>query len=408
MLLDKLVKKKVINRITSIELVVSEKCQNACKYCYRVRYHNRSNIITVPVNRLRLVLSNTFSMLPDLEKVKDYELFGGDALIDYKYALDLFSFLEDLQIESVMIPTNFRLLYSLPAKDVERLLKRPYKIGISISVDGDIEQRPLSKFGRMMDFPEKMSLNRIKTIAANIGAGFHPMLSFKNSDKWLDQVKLFIDRGIAPYLLEVRHPLSYKDILLAIEQICKIRKFLEQRFKDNLKKFNALTPSRTPRGLGCSALTTFTIMPNGDYPFCHRLVEPSFIFGNAFCKELNKDKAISYFMYDHRNSLHCIPCAYRIFCSAGCNGAQYEYWRGNAWEPIPSVCQYFMGKYYVMTYLFEEDWGRDLGPYTKVAKDQIEEKYGIGYLEDLHKLIDLLGQYTPPPIEETKEDIFVS
>jgi len=358
-----IINNKLLNRITSIEFIVSEKCQNKCDYCYRVKKHNQSSVTMIDSDLIELFCNNYLEMF-NLDK--SYfttcfsELFGGDAMIDYqklKRILDVL--INKMKFKYCTIPTNARMVQELAPADLEDLVEVSNgKMFLSLSVDGEPQdsQRSLSKFGKMLSYDEKINYDKLMKMSEKYHFGFHPMLTFKSIDLWLDTVKFFKQYDILPYLLEVRHPISKEDSIKAVKEIIKIRHFVNEHYPSEVvRRSNTLCLSLVPRGLGCSALTTMAIMPNGDIPFCHRVVDKPWVFANVLTKEFNLDKAVTMTSgYDHRNHPLCMACGIRDICSGQCAGASYEYW-GDPWIPIESICNFNKLKAFAMANYFS-DW----------------------------------------------------
>jgi len=134
--------------------------------------------------------------------------------------------------------------------------------------------------------------------------------------------------------------------------------------------------------MGCSALTTLTIMPNGDVPFCHRLIDPPWVYGNVY-KGFDISKSINFMSaYNTKNTPECMACPIRKTCNGQCAGASYEYW-GNPWMPIASICDYFKLKFYVFYTLFD-DWKQTLiSVNTDIdkLKSEVESAFGENILD---------------------------
>jgi radical SAM protein with 4Fe4S-binding SPASM domain len=390
--------KKVLNKTTSLELVISEKCQNNCKYCYRTYKHDTSNIFSLEPSIVKSHIDKFLDIIQDdgtFFNQRSIELYGGDPLLDYQKAIEILKIVDTYKPDFVVLATNARLLSELTDHDIDNFINSiDTKIHCSLSVDGDPSEtnRPLSKIGKMLGYNEKIDYKRLLKISRKYNFGFHPMLSFTNSDKWLDTVKFFFhEMGLVPYLLEVRHALSKEDAVKSVGNLKRIRLFYENEFKDNpdqakfcIKKSNTLRCSIIPRGLGCSALTTLHIMPNGDMPFCHRLVDPPWVYGNVNYG-FDISKVVSFTsIYNHRNLPECIICPIRDQCSGQCQGACYEYW-GDPWMTIPSVCDYTRLKFYVFLKSFPNSSWAGITKKGKLEKSV----FNIFDRKDIDMLIDL-------------------
>ena len=383
---DIIIEKKILNRISSIEFVVSEKCQNQCVYCYRVKKHNASNITYVNPEVVELYMENFFEMFnlnTEFTKIRGSELFGGDALLDYQKCKQIIELLYyKYKFKNIVIPTNGRMINDLTEHDIQDLIydRKAGKViaHLSLSVDGIIseKQRPLSKFGKMLGYKENLDYKKLMKLSDKYQMGFHPMLSFDKPETWYETVKFFVDLKTKPYLLEIRHSIDRNLIMTCVEQLALIRTYVEQKLNKIEAKqcFNTIYPSQIPRGLGCSALTTLTIMPNGDLPFCHRLIDNPWVYGNLALKQIDISKAVTLISgYHHANHPDCIKCPVRRICSGQCAGASYEYW-GDPWIPISSICDYTICKFYILSQLFD-DWGKMISvPHYNIDINEIRDR----------------------------------
>jgi len=380
-MIDKVIENKILNRLTSIEFVVSEKCQNNCEYCYRVKKHNNSVVNYINPEIIHVFLNN-FLQLFKLEKsyfkTISTELFGGDALLDYancKKIIDIC--LNDYKFNFITIPTNARLVQELNEYDLKELLQE--RVLLSLSVDGypADSQRQLSKYGKMLAYNEKINYEKLIKLSKKYRTGFHPMFSFKHPETWVDTFEFFLSYEIYPYLLEVRHPISKEQSIECVTQLARIRNRVNKKYKQN-RALNTIFASTVPRGLGCSALTTLTIMPNGDVPFCHRVVDPPWVSLNLLTKEWDIAKHVSFMSgFHHSNHPVCMQCSLRQVCSGQCSGANYEYW-GDPWLPINSICNYAYLKYFIFMQLFE-DWKK---LQDRVDYDKLKKQVYLIYTED--------------------------
>ncbi len=386
--IEKAIQNKFLNRISGVEFIVSEKCQNNCKYCYRVKKHLSSPVSYIKPSLVKLFVENLtemFHLTPDFFHNRKAELFGGEAMLNYKYLHDILDYLlNDVKFKEAIIPTNARMAQELTSYDLDHILDiAPGRIHLSLSVDGQPQdnQRPLSKYGRMLAYQEQINYDKLIALAKKRNCGFHPMLSFDSPETWFETFKFFLDRGVIPYLLEIRHSIPKEDTAECVKQLVYIRKYVDKYLKPELRKLvNTVNMSIVPRGLGCSAHTTLSIMPNGDVPFCHRVVDPPWVMANVLTKEFNISRAITLTAgHDHRNHPLCIACQIKTFCAGQCAGASYEYW-GDPWIPIESICQFLKLKAYIMS-LYFEDWSN------------IKNHLTYGTVNDLRKdIISIFGE----------------
>jgi radical SAM protein with 4Fe4S-binding SPASM domain len=367
---NQLFQKKYLNRLSSIEFVISEKCQNACKYCYRVKHHNKSKITHISIDDFKLMFNNISTLFnKNIYKYKTIELFGGDPVLNYDILCKIFKFLnKELSTGLIVIPTNSRLIQELTFNDIRKMQKYAgnIRVAFSLSVDGEIidSNRELSKYGKMHCYDTNIDYDYLKILITKFGKlfAFHPMLHFNTVETWEPTIKFFYEKfKLVPYLLEVRHSVSSEDAIKAVNQLVNIRKYLKSldKYKNKTNFGNTISPSICPRGLGCSGLTTLCIMPNGDIPFCHRLVETPYVYGNIYKKQFNKEMAITYTsLFDFHNLPLCMECVIRNICSGQCLGANFEYW-GDAFIMNPTICNYFKLKNYAMYNNFKS-WKKTL------------------------------------------------
>lgn len=334
----------------NIEFVFSNKCQKACTYCYRVRYQNEGPVFPMSpydMSRyLEVVLTHKLVQTPT-----DFELFGGDPMLDLSTLSEYLKILAP-HANNITLPTNGLILENIHDDTIQDLIDTSNgKLFFSLSTDGPLEdiQRPLSKFGKMQGFVQERNWDRLFHIANKFRAGFHPMLTFENASKWFDVWDFFRKNTNNLYLLEVRHPIENKEN--AIEGVYQIAKIIRTCVKDGIKNtFNGTHPSITDRGMSCSALNSLMVHFSGKGYFCHRLLSPKYeIFDfNREEVDLRKFHLLNE-AWHHSNSATCMKCPIRTVCPGQCQGAMDEYWEGAIGTPIPSVCQYYMLKYYVLS-----------------------------------------------------------
>lgn len=336
----------------NVEFVFSNKCQKACTYCYRVRHQNEGPVFPMSPDDMKRYL-DTILKYQLVDTPTDFELFGGDPMLDLSTLSEYLKVMEPVA-KHITLPTNGLILENIHDDTIQDLIDTSGgKLFFSLSTDGPVEdiQRPLSKFGKMQGFQQKRNWDRLFHIAEKFNAGFHPMLTFEHADKWFEIWDFFRKNTTNLYLLEVRHPIE--NLQNAIEGVCQIAKIILTCEKENIKNnFNGTHPSITDRGMSCSALNSLMVHYTGKSYFCHRLLSPKYeIFD--FTKEkvdLRKYHLLNT-AWHHSNSPTCMKCPIRTVCPGQCQGAIDEYWEGAIGTPIPSVCHYYLLKYYVLSKL---------------------------------------------------------
>lgn len=337
---------KEYNRLINVEFIIGTKCQNACKYCYRVPYQNRGEYIDMSLEDMKLYYNNAVEMGLITNNALNLELFGGDPIIDLDYFKSVIAEFKD-KFKNIIIPTNGRILENVSDYEIDSLIDlSDNKLAISLSVDGPLVeniQRPLSNFGKMQGFKQERNWDRLIHLSKKYGWGFHPMFWLEHPETWFDTFKWFIDNDLFVYLLEVRHG-HHKDVNL-IEGVYQLAKINEYCSKHNINKkpLNTILFFIVPRGLTCSALTTLFINSDGCVYFCHRLMNSRFKIANLRTKEINLNNYIALNAgYNFRNAATCMLCPIRDICPGPCLGMINEYWdnSGAISIPIPSMCKY--------------------------------------------------------------------
>jgi len=335
-------------RRTSVEFIVGTKCQNACKYCYRVSCQNDGELLGTTVERMRMMYENAIDM-GMIDRGTGIEIFGGDPITDYSFFKSVVEHFRD-DTTQFLVPTNGRIIENIKDAEIDALIEASgNKLSLSLSVDGPQDMnRPMSQFGHMSGVPEERNWDRLFSLAKKYHWGFHPMLHFPTASLWFDTWKWFFDHDAHVYLLEVRHPIDDpKNIVEGVYQLAKIILTCE---KMNIKPaFNTTSPSRTPRGLGCSALTSLCINTDGRVYFCHRLMQERYLIADLVTKQVDMRKYVMLGAgYDFKNSATCMRCPIKKYCMTVCVGAADEYWQGAVSLPIPSTCKYALLKLFYL------------------------------------------------------------
>lgn len=357
------------NKITNLELIIGTKCQNACKYCYRVKDQYKGSIIGMPISRAKMYIENAIEMGFIDSHVPFIDFFGGDPVVDLDYFKDLLKLTKNYT-NNILVPTNARLLERIKDKDIDEFFEiSDGKLSFSLSIDSPCqeENRPLSSFGKMQGMVYERNWDRIIHLSNKYNMGVHPMLYFDTVDKWYDTWEFFVSKQIHCYLLEVRHPMTKEQMFEGVYQLVKIRKTAD---KMGIKEsFNATSPSYTNRGMTCSAETTFSINTDGCSYLCHRLMNDRFKIADLNTKEVDPSKFVMWKgLFHRRNQPICMGCPIRSICATQCLGAVHEYWGGYGAVtiPIPSVCQYFLLKFYMFGKVLGNDWKEFMNQYVNM------------------------------------------
>ncbi len=357
---------------TFLELIVSDKCDHNCSYCYYRKYGH--NFFNEESRKEENILRNLDLVLNWLEK-NNYrpriELFSGELFsteTGFKALDRVIDYLR--QGEYTIIPSNMSFIFD--DEKIERILLLKKKAGkkdvgvlLSGSVDGKYmeENRPLLD-GRKRD---DEYYHKLFTFAAERGIGFHPMVYSKGIEKWKDNFLWFMENydryGLDKrlfYLLEVRNA-EWNE-----KQTLELGKFVEflvywawdfcgkdaDRFVDFIFKdsgFNILSSlfSGTNRGISCSIQSSFAVtLGNLSFPACHRTAYGSLLGGRFVVEKdeivgIKAENASTYInikSFDAVTQPYCETCYIKHLCVKGCLGSQFET-TGNPFIPIPSVCR---------------------------------------------------------------------
>jgi radical SAM protein with 4Fe4S-binding SPASM domain len=239
----------------------------------------------------------------------------------------------------------------------------------------------------MQGMKQERNWDRLIELGKKYNSGFHPMLSFDTVDKWFDTWNFFISKGVGCYLLEVRHPVTKEQMFEAVRQLVKIIKTSDKLGLKNT--FNTTTPSIINRGMTCSAQTTLSINSDGCVYTCHRLMNERFKIADLNTKEIDVSKFVMWKgLYHRRNQIVCMGCPIKKICPGQCLGAVYEYWGyGGITIPIPSLCQYFLLKFYILSSLFDV-WEKSMnGVNTTKLEQSVYGNFGKDIIEDFKETL---------------------
>lgn len=395
------------NHCGELELIVSPKCNLACKYCYVKDFYHK----TFPdeLYDASLTLNNFKKILNWLTKNHYYphlDIFSGE-LLAQNIGYDLLDMIynhysilpEEERIPSIGIPTNFTFLCSEKyTQKIENLIEKFDSIGIglwlSASFDG-LHMEVNRPFVGDLDIPMNVKRDaayyeKVAAFCKKHGYGFHPMVYAENIDKWPQNFDWFMDimkRYDMPldtlYLLEVRNA-KWTD-----KQLQDFSKFLRHIFmwgweycnhdkiefghfifkRDREKNYpmgwNILASpfSNRSNGISCNIQGGLTVRVADLSLFpCHRTMYERFLLGNFVLNEEQEidtlhcehaELGITIPMMSNHISPRCLTCPINQLCTGGCLGSQYENTK-DLFTPIPTVCRLELVKLYTLIDLFKE------------------------------------------------------
>lgn len=377
------------NRQGSIELIISPKCNLACKYCYVKDFYHQT--FSEEIFNTEKTLKN-LQLILDWLTENDYvpqilDIFSGE-LLAQKIGYDVLDIIyehykklpKNKRVQIISIPTNFTFLCSQEyTSKIETLIKEFEDINIILSLSASFDgyymevNRP---FVKDLDIPlnvlrdEKYYL-KVAEFCKKYQFGFHPMIYAENIQYWKQNFDWFMklieayDLPLsALYLLEVRNSNwneeSLKEYVKLLEHIfywawdhCEHNKkkfldFIFENDENNPLGWNILSGDFITRGngLSCNIQSNLTVRVADLKIFpCHRTMYEEFELGN-FIVENNKiiDYKISHAelsmvipMMKSNIAPGCADCPISELCIGGCLGAQYENTK-DLFTPIPTVC----------------------------------------------------------------------
>ena len=347
-------------------LVVTEKCNLGCKYCYM---NNRNNNMSTEV--IDALYDNRAKIL-DLFGGKTYNIdfFGGEPLLNkdiIKYTVNKFSNVDDITfmcIISNMLAIN---------DEFARYIK-DNNIGVSWSFDGLWNEniRTIYSTGdsSICDYVEKLDLiksltnscrctitsfhmNTDITLSENFrfimdGLGIIPDYAVSKDFGWTSET---VDKFL--YQLE-----EFADLYIdTINTGTMISNFFSLYLADTI-----LYKKTQKRDFSCFAgQNGVCIMPNGDiYPCARYGTNCLSCMGNIMHPETIKP-------FEYKDALNpvkfeeCMECEMYGWCNSGCQFAQ----QCNGFKPIPEYCRLYKGIYKKALYVYNKlrnnsDWIRQL------------------------------------------------
>lgn len=372
---------KVNDYFMSLELYITPECNQACKYCYLIKHKNE--IYPKELQDHEQILKNIDDLLNYLtltdKSLPRIELFSGE-IWGYPFGNKIFDIIlkylnQGLKIKSIIIPTNGSFcqnekIVAIINNYIFEFMKLKCRLIFSLSYDGiilDNLNRP-SINSQVFDKNNNKYINNLFLFAKRNEYGFHPMISFSQIEKqienyqsWINLLKKYYPENEKQFKktygmimqLEIREHgwtddkiISYlKWLKFLIDTDIKeyfdndVKKFLYHGilgFETDEYKFNntyfPYRPGESGNFLGC-ALGRALIIRAGDLSIvsCHRTSYEQFILGQL---KINKDKieiiaknvalASAVYMTNFKTKPFCSDCVLKGNCIRYCLGANYE------------------------------------------------------------------------------------
>lgn len=378
-----------IRNDTSLEIYITNVCNQRCEYCYLTKYpdlypeeYNSPELIKKNLRILYEYILEKGYNIPKLEFFSGeiwHSQFGWDILdITLEYIK------RGMTIGWIMIASNC----SFVIKDssfykiqnyIDEFQRHGAPLVFSISCDGRVIEdttRPLIGESKDDDYYE-----RLFTFAKHNNFYFHPMVASISAKQWIENYKWWINEmekwDMDPskiMMLEVRNA-DWTDE--SIQAYCEFIDYLiEEYFQKNCKgdvelftrnlfnfrgghdeKLSGYIPWAFPQSdtfIGCTCATDLSIRL-GDLAIvpCHRTAYNKYLYGKFKVEndkivgiEANNPQMAVKILMSNFNlaSFGCDTCVYNDYCLKGCFGAQYEE-LGDPFFPVPNVCKFFKNKY---------------------------------------------------------------
>lgn len=412
---------------TSLELYITNKCNQSCEYCYLSNpelypesCNNPEDIIANLRTFLDYCIANNFH-------IPLVDIFSGEiwhTQLGYDIFETLYFYLQrGLQVDRFIITSNcFFCNEDKTLQKVQQYINIFKEIGhpivFSISIDGKIiDEQSRPRNNKLNKYTDEFYEN-VFTFAKINNFLFHPMISSKNVKYWIENYKWWI-KQLEYYKIDILNTLMLLEVRNndwteeSINDYCKFMKFLMDDYlhkecKDDIKIFaNSIVKARqlpndpTLQGYnpwvifksdsynGCTVSNHLTVRL-GDLAICpcHRQAYEQYLYGHFIVergiitgiKAQNPAMAIRILMGNIQtmNPL-CDMCVWNKYCLKGCLGSQLET-NYDPFFPITSVCNFFKKKYsFIMQYY------RDHGVIEYLRSFSTKE-YGINHVLDLLEL----------------------
>lgn len=340
-----------------VQLVITEKCNLACTYCYMNKR---------PLDMTIEIFEAHYKMLPKI--LEDYQkdsynlvFFGGEPLVN----LDLVKYIiervkDDKKLNNKMLITNGLLL-----NETTHQFLNNNGVGLSISFDGlgNDQCRPLTNGESSLEYYEKDG-TYLKNFLRNC-SGSKVMIAPSRNFTLLENYKWFTDRNMnAPDFSIVRDSSWDEE---SIKKFEKEAKELTAVIIDNIKNgkntivgFYRLAildllfgESYGKRPFGCFAgVGGAGFMPDGKVYPCARFGSNKKmpLYDSVTGMSFNSNIQVMYVRSKTHNYKKCQSCELYKYCNAGCSYSQME----NNDEPLDCVCKLYFVIYKEAMRIVEE------------------------------------------------------
>lgn len=331
-----------VNIINSIDILISEDCNLACKYCFvkNGQYHGKSDLMELNVGEKTIDF-----LIQKSGNRKDMFVcfFGGEPLLNFGIIKKLIPYaLEKGRINNKSFHFSITTNATLLNEEIINFISK-YQIKVTISIDGDMgshnKNRPISKGG---DSYTQIFGNLKKLNQHNINCAARTTVSSFTKGRIVDNFEHLVSLGFNRIHIENAYAPKGKVFITNkgdIEDIKKQYSHLTKKIIKRIESDQRFNIETIPLPLGkivnksmvshsCKAGRGYvTVDVNGDIYLCHRLVgKDKFLLGNVIegTYNLKLPKAISNEM-NVDNRKQCKKCWARYICGGGCYAVNYEF-----------------------------------------------------------------------------------
>lgn len=417
-----------------LEIYLSANCNQKCNYCY---LYNNKKLYPIEIDKPDLIIKNLEIfynyLIKNKYQIPSIEFFSGEIWYN-DFGLQVLettynALLKGLSCNRFMIPSNCSfLMNNSQTQKIQSWIDKYKKLGVSllfsISVDGAVIEnnvRPLnSKINKEEDFYYKLF-----NFAKHNDFYFHPMVSYYNIDKWVENYQWWekqceeynLDITKHVMFLEVRNDgwtkesiQHYNNLLNEmidyeinhvyngnahefIYDFFKIGKSMEEPIKKEYQGYIPFSFSRKETFPGCSISTHLTVRM-GDLAICpcHRLSYNHDLYGHFITEndEIVDIKSNNFYLAnkillsnDRLTNIKCDTCKFSEYCLYGCYGSQKEI-NNDPFIPIESVCLLFEEKFKFLIKKFKEMGAYDiLKSVTPYSPNYIYIAHLINFMDNI-------------------------
>jgi len=403
-------KNKLNDNYNQLELITTDRCSLACKYCY---FNKFGDELFTKESRDENNIFEGFKKIVEWISRNEYgptlTFFSGEFFQQNVNKKIIYYLLENLpsKISVVIIPVGGTFLLYNDGEELVELQKafreKGVKLVYSLSIDGKYmdDNRPLKNTNLVRDDDY---YNKVFKFAKDTRSGLHPMVYSEGIENWKknflwfqEKFKEFEIPWNNMYLLEVRNN-NWSD-----DQMRSFGEFIEFLFvwmwehsDKNIGKFfntfsskgnfNILMNSlfTVGRGLGCSIQSSLFVRL-GDLSLfpCHRLMKDYFKIGEfniengliTDIKAMNAELGVLITSSDKKSFPYCETCLIKDLCLGQCLGSCHEN-HGDPFAPVPVVCKLEHIKLMYIISAFKK-----IGLYKEFLNFFINKADSIKYLE---------------------------